>query len=635
MKKFLLASFIAFAIFVHAQVDVTATAGTASANYLSLFAAFDAINSGIHQGDIKVTITANTNEPSTALLNISTTYTSVVIKPSVPVTVTGAINTGSIIKILGSNVTIDGSATVGGTTKDLTVKNTSTSTPYVLLMGANAAAKTLTNVTIKNTTFVNGTNSAGYPVVLANGTGVAGGFFSNITFQNNEVQTGMAGIYVVGKPAGNNAGLVITGNTFTTGIRNYGAYLEGVSGGSTVSNNTITVSNSDIGTSSKVNYLIGVYLANATNNADVYGNTITGFSNSSTSTYTIPLGVYVNTGTSTSSKVHDNTISNFSTPSANSYYAGVTIAGATSNVSVYSNKIAGLQNTISANAGAGICLSSTAPGANVLVYNNFISDISGTGVTAQPMGISVYNAGSGYKIYNNTVNLSTSNPGEVGTSAALYVHSLVTAAGAIDARNNIFANNKTSGARYAIYSGAPKTVFNNLDYNDYYASGTALGYIAAADNTTLNDLQTGFGGNENSLNVMPTFASSTDLHLTAVNTELDNFGTPLADVTTDIDGEARTATPDMGADEFSSVSLAVSGASRAGISLYPNPFTDVLNISDIKGVKSISVSDMSGRQLSRTAAVNQLNLSNLRQGLYMINLQMKDGSLKSLKAIKK
>ena len=81
--------------------------------------------------------------------------------------------------------------------------------------------------------------------------------------------------------------------------------------------------------------------------------------------------------------------------------------------------------------------------------------------------------------------------------------------------------------------------------------------------------------------------------------------------------------------------LAVSDVNKAGISVYPNPFTDVLKISDVKGVKSVSVNDMSGRQVKTLAPSAEINLSSLKSGLYIVNLQMEDSSIKSFKAIKK
>lgn len=81
--------------------------------------------------------------------------------------------------------------------------------------------------------------------------------------------------------------------------------------------------------------------------------------------------------------------------------------------------------------------------------------------------------------------------------------------------------------------------------------------------------------------------------------------------------------------------MAVSDVNKKAVSVYPNPFTDVLNISDVKGVKAISVNDISGREVKSLAPATEINLSNLKTGLYIVNLKMEDGSVKSFKAIKK
>lgn len=81
--------------------------------------------------------------------------------------------------------------------------------------------------------------------------------------------------------------------------------------------------------------------------------------------------------------------------------------------------------------------------------------------------------------------------------------------------------------------------------------------------------------------------------------------------------------------------MAVSDIDKKDISVYPNPFTDVLKISDVKGVKSVSVNDVSGREVKSLAPSAELNLSSLKAGLYIVNLKMEDGSVKTFKAIKK
>lgn len=75
---------------------------------------------------------------------------------------------------------------------------------------------------------------------------------------------------------------------------------------------------------------------------------------------------------------------------------------------------------------------------------------------------------------------------------------------------------------------------------------------------------------------------------------------------------------------------------KSEIKIYPNPFSDVLNISDIEKVKSISIMDASGKMVrSFDKPDAQLRLSDLNSGMYMVILNMKDGSRQTIKAIKK
>jgi hypothetical protein len=83
------------------------------------------------------------------------------------------------------------------------------------------------------------------------------------------------------------------------------------------------------------------------------------------------------------------------------------------------------------------------------------------------------------------------------------------------------------------------------------------------------------------------------------------------------------------------VKLATSAVTKTAVSVYPNPFKDVLKISDVKGVKSISISDVSGRQVKMMKPSTELQVSDLKTGLYIVNLHMEDGTVKSIKAIKK
>ncbi|SDQ32131.1 Por secretion system C-terminal sorting domain-containing protein [Chryseobacterium soldanellicola] len=86
------------------------------------------------------------------------------------------------------------------------------------------------------------------------------------------------------------------------------------------------------------------------------------------------------------------------------------------------------------------------------------------------------------------------------------------------------------------------------------------------------------------------------------------------------------------------VGLAVNevAAGKKEILAYPNPFVDVVNIQNIEKVKRLSVTDLSGitiKTIDNPSAT--LHLGDLKTGLYILTLTMKDGSVKSTKIIKK
>lgn len=636
MKKILFSGLVLLGLYANAQVNVTASGGTPTATYTTLKDAFDAINTGVHQGNINLGITANTTETATAVLNASTTYSSIMIKPTAAVTISGAVASNPLVRILGSNVTIDGSSTTGGTTRDLTFSNTSITSPSVFFMGSATSTSPLTNVSVKNAVFLNNSNNT-TNFVIANGT-TAAGYFNNITVQNNDIKSGYNGLFILADPAtvGNGNNLLISGNTVNTNIVQNAIYISGVGGTSTVNNNVIGIVRTSSGTSASPAASVGINLAAGTNNTSIYGNMIS-VKNTSGTGVNYASGIYLSSGaTNVSTQVYNNTISEISGVLTYINSNGIYLGGATANVSIYSNKIYGLKNTNSTGTPMqGILLGTSATAANTIVYNNAISDVQAAGV-GQALGIYAY-SGAGYKIYNNSVNLNTSNA-ETGISAAMYVLGTnITTAGALDIRNNIFANNKTTGSRYAVYSTALNTVFSTMNYNDYYTTGTALGFIGS-NRTTLSDIQTGFGGNVNSISVSPVFISLTDLHLNTVgNSALDNKGSSLPEVTVDFAGNPRGSTPDMGAYEFTSATLAVSDVNKgtSTLSVYPNPFVDVLRISEVKDIKSIQITDISGRNLKTLAPASEIDLKDLNTGVYMISFQFGNGTVKTLKIIKK
>jgi hypothetical protein len=518
---------------------------------------FSLTDAAYNLGTITTPLTVNSN----AIANAGS-YT-LTFKPATGITstITGAIDTNALFVIKGNNIIVDGSNTVGGTTRDLTITNTSITAPNVIRVSSTGTTSLL-NATVKNTVIVNGVNTSS-AVTAVDATNTANpGYFNGLNFTNNEVKKSYVAYFLISS-TGNGSNVTVSNNKLNNSgvdaIRNGGINLTGFNG-VTVSGNTI--GNFDTATGEN-DY--GIFLSTGCSNTTVSNNTISGLGMTSTFSSFAPLAIYVSSAIVNSNiSVTGNTITDISSiyGGGSLIPTGIWVAGATAGVTIEKNKISNIKNnyTTYAYGAYGIRLGSTSTSASIIVKNNMVWDVSTyAGTTTlgyNALGIYV-SSGAGYKIYNNTVNLATqlSATGSIN-SAAFAVSSSIAAAGALDVQNNIFVNTQTTSTTscYAIYSAAANTVFAPINYNDYWVAGTNLGYIGS-NRTALADIVTGFGGNANSKNIAPSFLSSTDMHLNAgSNVTLDDLGTVLANVTDDIDGQTRSvSTPDMGADEFTTV----------------------------------------------------------------------------------
>lgn len=492
---------------VSAPLSGTYTVG-ATGNFTTLTAAINAYNNLCIGGPVVFSLIDNNYSTSEVFpLDIkSNIYASAVntltIKPAAGVspTISGSNVTG-IFRFNGADhVTIDGSNTVGGTSRDLAIVNTSANvdSSKVIYMMAASASNGATYNTIKNSNIRGNSSTTTWCAIFGGGSDLYGlppTANSNNTYSNNSITRAVSAIALVG-PAGNENNNLITQNS--------------------------------VGSTTPADKL--------------------GFSG---------IELYQQAG----AQVTANDINGIIWSSSSSDAYGILSLGTSSNCTISGNRINEVQHT-SVWGAHGIYLGNSGTASNMTVSNNMISNVVSQGFNSfgerdNGYGISV-TAGGGYKLYFNSVAL-TVNPTLTGAhrAASLFVGPSVTTAGAIDLRNNIFSNHQTIGntnSRYAMLVMAANNVFSSINYNVYYSASSNL--LCRGTNaltfTTLAALQGNIGGNLNSVAATPSYVSATNLHLNAAaNAAISNTGQVIAGIVADYDNQTRNGlNPDPGADEF-------------------------------------------------------------------------------------
>ncbi len=472
-------------------------------------------------------------------------------------TISGAFASGALIKLNTSDYIIFDGSNNGTTSRNLTITNTSATTPYVIWIGGSSGNVAQFDV-IKNCTIINGVITSGTAITLSDNTTLgSSGYFDDITIQNNSIQKSLYTINVYATVASGNGTFLCTQNNVNTSgvnlIAGGGIYVQGADG-ATISNNTI----GNITNSTNTINIYGIWLTTSTINSVISNNTISSLSYTGTGSFA-PSGILVTSGVSSSNNViSNNSVSNISSSGSNTTW-GIYIGGggALGGVTVRQNNISNITNSnTSAYPAVGLGLNSSLTTANITAHNNFISNVAaiGYGSLTNWNGYGIWLlGGGGYKLYYNSVNLETNQTSTTGNPAALFIDGAITTANSLDIRNNIFAIPANIGTNeYAILCNASSTVFSNLDYNAYYSATTTFGRIAPTNYSNIATWRTATGKDANSIYQQPYFTSATDLHVPFnANCGLDGKATPISGITTDYDGATRDATtPDIGADEI-------------------------------------------------------------------------------------
>jgi len=463
-------------------------------------------------------------------------------------TFTGNTDNHGVFTLWGvSNVAFDGSNTVGGTSRDLTIiddlaGSISNAPMAIYLAGANES-DVMENIEIKHTNLSTSDQTYGYGIVAGlHGSSVTGHFsdeavFDNITIENNSISRVREAIHIDGADRNGIGGFNSTAyatnidiidnemqSTTTNAIQERGIHLLGVNGGR-VSRNTI--GNFD---QTDLNADVGIVLDHNTQNLVVERNEI------------FNLGFDGNTTSSLSAHGMD-------------IYTGLANSGVTIKNNVIRN-VSGNGASSTANAG----------------YFNPAAIFLGLG--GEVGQLQTYTQ-SGFDIYNNSIYLLGEEM-DFLTSVSMGLAIADNTTG-VDFRNNIIKNTlggvSTLGGNasaLAIFAQTCNVQFDNLNYNGYHIDANTsytnnyIGLIGSLADL-LTDADTDMASwrltalNESSsFHGDPGYTSTTNLLPDNTNTDswsVHGMGQPIVDVNNDFAGVTRPTTvgegaSDLGAYEF-------------------------------------------------------------------------------------
>ena len=483
------------------QLSGTKTVGTGG-DYATIAAAIADLNAVGVSGPVTFSLTdATYNETGANLVisiasNAPTATNTVTFKPASGVTptvdITGCTATAGASQYAGftlnsvSHVTIDGSNTVDGTTKDLTfTMSDNTNGKLVFNLYANCDTITIKNTVIK----------------------------FNSPMSSSSVTTG---IYANGLVAGVCDSLVIQNNTIgdATNTPYYAVRITGYGSGPSYANRIHTLSNVLTAQMRTVYYYV---VGSGANTSSIRANTISNPSN--TITGYVVYGILFNT------------------------YGGTIDIEKNKIVTVKTNNATG-QGLF------GISALTAQTGAVVNITNNFIGDfycLNPTSNTTPVYGI-YWQTGQTVNLYYNTIDLNPVNntTGTVGalrfgsTAAATVKSNIIineydasasygiywAASTLTSDYNDIYVSGANANVGY--YSGAQKTLadWQTASSQDANSKSVAVTFTSATD------------------------LHLSGIYPAGSNGDLNLIGTPIGSITTDIDGETRNGTyPYMGADE--------------------------------------------------------------------------------------
>ncbi len=443
----------------------TKIVGGTTPDYINLKTAFNDINAKALSGNLTLSIAGDITETTQASLNQvlsdGGTFT-ITIKPAATLnpTITGSF-AGALINLNNADhVTIDGSNTTGGTTKNLTIWNKTTAGHGVGITNGSEYS------TIKNTKIKGNSNSA-----TSYGVYVAGENNDNVTLDNNEIRKFNQGIYAPGTST------TILNDYLTISNNSIGDDIDSLSVGN--KGMYITYANNLNITNNRLNKIIvgnnpkGIEIANS-NTAIVSKNLIHNVTYKSTSGYG---GKAIDFNNSNTVTIDNNVIYDISGDGYNSFstdnIVGIRLLGTGTNYNIYFNSI-NLYGNISRTSAttdksAGIYIASTISGIN-LKDNSIANSLVNTSGVAR--SYSVYSDAPVSAFTSNNYNLYYSS----GAEAWLAHIGSTDIYSSLDSLKTLTAMNQNSLYANPAYVSDTNLIPNNV--SPLYHTGTPLSGFA-------------------------------------------------------------------------------------------------------------------------------------------------------------
>ena len=500
-----------------------------------------------------VSVTANCGGTNGSAVPFTTTFTTKTLAP-----LSGAYTINNLMPTAGRNFTSFSDAATALNDGSVTgaVTFAVSNGPYTEQLMLNEVA----GVSATNTITFNGngrtikfapTVSAQRAVISLNGT-------DYVTLDSLVVDAtdgGAGSTYGFGIQLYNNANNnIIRNNTVTTNTASSSANYIGISvsgsatsaktSGVNTNTNVIVEGNTITGGDSGIT-LVGNSTASPNTGLVARNNTITGFYNE---------GIYASftdgvqiIGNDIARPVRSGTVSTF---------YGIWLTGSSRSARIERNRIhQAFAASTSSSTTYGIYVSTStgaAAGTENVVANNLIYDLDGNGTV-----YGIYNPGSAFvRYYHNTININDQT--FTGSSITRGFYSTASGGGVEFLNNNVRVTRSGTGVATAIYLSSSTVATNTVsNFNNLTGSGTNfnIGYNGSV-RTTFADWQA-TGKDANSVSVAPGFVSNSNL--TPTDPALNGAGTPttLAVVPMDFNMVTRMSPPDIGAYEFTPVTLDV------------------------------------------------------------------------------